>query len=327
MKKPRMKTLFLFCFLISPCFLFCQKVSKKQKKKAAKYFKECVVLLDEEKYSDAVIKINNAITENPKELEYHMSKVTILFELNRIQEAIGYLNKTVDLFPNKSVIYNMRGGVMEMVRYFEFAVEDFSQAIKYADNDKERAIYYSNRGGSRSQLMDYEGAYEDLMNAYKLDANNKEVLNNLAAVCDEVGRPDETLVYLNRIIELDSNFVAAYVNIGYKYQLMEKHEKAIDYFEKAIKLDPEGELGYSNLSYSLMKTGRLEEALENINISISLNSINPYAYRNRALIYLEKGNFFRACDDIDEGIKKGFSKSYGNELEELKEEHCQGTRN
>jgi tetratricopeptide (TPR) repeat protein len=168
--------------------------------------------------------------------------------------------------------------------------------------------------------MDYEGAYEDLMNAYKLDGKNKEVLNNLAAVCDEVGRPEETLMYLNHIIELDSNFVAAYVNIGYKYQ-------AISYFKKAIKLDPKGELGYSNLSYSLMKIGLLEEALENINKSISLNSINPYAYRNRALIYLEKGNIFNACDDIDEGIEKGFSKSYGNELEELKKEHCQGTRN
>ncbi|MGK0387423.1 MAG: tetratricopeptide (TPR) repeat protein [Maribacter sp.] len=322
-----MRTLFLFCFLIFPCFLFCQKISKKQKKKAAKYFKECIICLDEERYSDAVININNAITENPKELEYHISKITILFELDRVQEAIGYLNKTVDLFSDKSAIYNMRGGVMEIVRYFELAVKDFGQAIKYADNDKEKALYYSNRGASRSQLMDYEGAYEDLMNAYKLDGKNKEVLNNLAAVCDEVGRPEETLMYLNHIIELDSNFVAAYVNIGYKYQLMEKHEKAISYFKKAIKLDPKGELGYSNLSYSLMKIGLLEEALENINKSISLNSINPYAYRNRALIYLEKGNIFNACDDIDEGIEKGFSKSYGNELEELKKEHCQGTRN
>lgn len=307
--------------------MFCQKISKKQKKKAAKYFKECVLCLDEERYSDAITKINNAITENPKELEYHMSKVSILFKLERIQEAIGYLNKTVDLFPKESVVYNMRGNLMESVRYFEFAVEDFSQAIKYADNDKEKAIFYSNRGGARSQLMDYEGAYKDLIYAYSLDKQNKEVLNNLAAVCDEVGRPDETLIYLNRIIELDSNFVAAYVNIGYKYQLMEKHEKAIGYFEKAIQLDPEGELGYSNLSYSLLKLGRLDEALENINASIALNSINPYAYRNRALIYLEKGNVFNACDDIDEGISKGFSKSYGNELEELKKEHCQGTRN
>ena len=49
-------------------------------------------------------------------------------------------------------------------------------------------------------------------------------------VCDEVGRADETLVYLNRIIELDSTYIAAYVNIGFKYQLMGNHEKAIKYF-------------------------------------------------------------------------------------------------
>lgn len=322
-----MKNLFIISCLFLPYFLTAQKVSKKQVKKAKKYFEKFIVLAEENEFDDALLELENAINSNPNKVEYHLAKVDVLFSKKEIQQAIGYLNRTVDLFPEESTVYNARAVMMDGVRYFEFAIKDFTKAIAYAKNKKERAVYYSNRGGSKSQIMDYHGAYEDLMKAYELDMNNKDVLNNLATLCDEVGKPDETLMYLNKIIELDSTYIPAYVNIGFKYQLMGNHEKAIKCFSKVLELNPGEALAYSNISYSFMKIGKLKEALENINQSIELNSLNPYAYRNRALIYLEKKEIAKACEDINSGLKKGFTKSFGNELNELKNKYCKGVQN
>lgn len=322
-----MRILIIILCLLFPLVLFSQKVSKKKAKKADRYFKKSIEFAGVDQFDSALLEIENAIDFNPNKVEYHLAKVDVLFSTKNIQEAIGYLNKTVDQFPKESAVYNARAVMLDGVRYFEFAIQDFTKAIFYAKNKKERAVYYSNRGGSKSQVMDYDGAYEDLIKAYELDADNKDVLNNLAMVCDEVGRPEETLIYLNKIIELDSTYIPAYVNVGFKYQLMGDHKKAIRYFLKVLELNPNEALAYSNMSYSLMKIGELDEALKSINKSIELNSLNPYAYRNRALIYLELDDISRVCENVEAGLEIGFSKSFGKELEELKEKYCRGVRN
>lgn len=322
-----MKNLFLLTLLFFPVFLFSQKISKKQIKKAKAHYELCINHIEKNNAAKALTEIESAISANPKEVEYHITKVNVLFELEEMDQGMGYLNRTVSLFPEEAEPYLIRASIFSIIREFESAIADFSKAIELAETDEDKVAYLAFRGGTKSQIMDFEGAYDDLMEAYKMDSDNKDVLNNLAMICDEIGKPDETLVYLNRIIELDSTYIPAYVNIGFKLQLMERHEEAVTYFNKAIKLAPNEALGYSNISYSLMKLGKLDEAMENINKSIDLNPINPYAYRNKALIYLEKKEISNACENIDIGLEWGFSKSYGDELEKLKEEHCVGVRN
>ncbi len=322
-----MRKLVLLLLLMIPFCVDAQKVSKKQAKKAEVHFKTSIEQLGIEKTDEALDEINTAISLNPNLIEYHLYKVEVLFMSNKPEEGMGFLNTTIKTFSESPEGYNARGSIFEAIRQFEWAIKDFSKAIEFAKNKKNKALYYSNRGGAKVQIMDYEGAYDDLLNAYNLYPKSLDVLNNLAMVCDEVGKKEETLIYLNKIISVDSTYIPAYVNLGFKYQLMGDHEKAITYLSKAIELNPNEELGYSNLSYSLLQLGKLDEAMEAINTSIDLNPMNPYAYRNRALIYLAKNDTLNACDDIEEGLLKGFSKSYGTELEELRDEHCKGTRN
>lgn len=70
------------------------------------------------------------------------------------------------------------------------------------------------------------------MRAYQIDSLDLSVLTNLATVCDEVGKGELTLKYLHKVLELDSTFISAWGNIGFKYQQMGNYNKAITYFNK-----------------------------------------------------------------------------------------------
>ncbi len=73
-----------------------------------------------------------------------------------------------------------------------------------------------------------------------------------------------------KILEIDSTFVGAYVNIGFKYQEMGDPTTAIKFFNKAIELEPDEPLSYSNETYNKYKLGELNSALSDINLSIKL---------------------------------------------------------
>ncbi|MEM8889068.1 MAG: tetratricopeptide repeat protein [Bacteroidota bacterium] len=178
------------------------------------------------------------------------------------------------------------------------------------------------RGDTKSGKRDFEGAYEDYMIVFAFDSTDVFVLNNLGAMANELGKADDAIGYLQRIIDLDPEFSISYINMGYQYQLMERHEKALEYFNKAVELDPENPLALSNRSFSLLNTGQLKAAMKDIEKSLKIYPNNSYAYRNRAHIYLKQGKKDKACEDLITANNLGFTKMYGPEVRRLMITNC-----
>ena len=252
----------------------------------------------------------------------YIDKVYEQIEKNEYAGAMLILSFAINEMPDSAQLYNERGVLLETFRNFDKAIEDFSIGIEKSKDSKSKSHFLTNRGGAKSRLRDYQSAYDDFVLALELDSTNLHALNNLAAVCDEVNRPMETLKYLEQIISIDSNYVPAYINIGFKYQNMNNHVKAIEYFDMAIKLSPNEALGYSNRSFSKLKLKDLDGAMSDINLSIKLFSSNSYAYKIRALIYLEKNLIEYACNDLSQAEHLGYKEQFGDEVKNLKEKHC-----
>ncbi len=238
------------------------------------------------------------------------------------EKAIITLSVAITDMPDSVNLYDMRGALLETFRLYEEAIKDFTSGIEKTDDPALKSHLLANRGGTKCRIRDFAGGYEDLVKAIEYDSTNVDALSNLAAVCDEVGRADETLIYLDKIVVIDPDYVPAYVNLGYKYQLMGEHQKAIEYFDKAIALAPDEALGYSNRSYSKLKLDDVKGAMKDINESIKLYPSNSYAYKIRALIFLEKNKLDDACKDLSLAIEYEYTEQYGPEVNELIEKHC-----
>lgn len=255
--------------------------------------------------------------------EYQVLKTRSMYGSQEYEHDIRFLNKGIAYFPEDPYLYNSRGNLHMKFREFDKAIDDFTTCINLTDNDTVKVEALSNRAAAKINKRDFEGGYNDLMDAYKKDPNNVPVLSNLGAVCDEIGRDEETLKYLKRAIEIDPDFYPAYGNIGFKYQEMGQHKKAIEYFNKVLEFNPGEPLGYSNRSFNKYKIGDLEGALADINKSLSIYPSNSYAYKVRAMIYIEQGALEKACDDINISLAEGYTKMYGDEVEKLNEKYCE----
>lgn len=304
--------LFLFFFLIPFYHSWAQTSPLEDAKKYAhdRQFEQAIAILD------------SLIEFGPKREGFHRLKVVYLLELDQLKEAATTLNDAIQSMPDSSSLYHMRGTMLAGLGLYEEAIQDFNTGYKLTDKNELKSQFLSNLGGTKYRFRDFEGAYFDLVQAVAFDSANIDALNNLALVCNEVNKKDEMLQYLEKIIVIDPTYTPAYVNLGYRNQLMGNHQVAIEYFDTVIELDPEEAFGYSNRSFSKLKTNDFEGAIVDINKSLALSPSNSYAYKIRALIKFAKGHTYAGCLDLERALELGYTTQYGEEVNDLMDLHC-----
>lgn len=309
--KKILTIVFVFCSIIQ---IYAQELSPREKAQA---------LADEGKYGEALNIVNSLIIENPFIAEYHNFKATCLINLNQTDKALTSMSFAIKMMPDTPYLYQTRAILLQSYGMYDQAIFDYSKIIELLpDNKQFRGVALSNRGNCKSAKRDFEGALEDLKEAEKLLPDDLAVMSNLAKTLDESGKVDEAMQYLDQILEKDSTYVSALVNYGFIYQNKDQHEKAIEYFDKAQKIEPMEPFIYSNRAFSKLKLNRLKKAWRDINTSIQLNPQNSYAYKVRALISLAKKDTKSLCIDLENALKLGYTEQYGDEVNQLKAEHC-----
>lgn len=307
--------LFLFAILLSVSSLATAQTATELHAQANKAY-------DQKQYANAVELIEKALALDHSKVEYFFLKANALFELELYQESYNTYNEAIGFLPKEPRLYINRGNFLMSVKEYDLAEGDFTSALNLAQTDSLRSNAYLNRASAKIYKRGFESAYQDLRMAYQIDSMDIGVLTNLGAICDEIGRGDETLKYLLKAVEVDSSFYGAFVNIGFKYQELGQYKKAIEYFNKVLSMNPDEPYSFCNRSFNKLKLGDLPGAMADIETSIRLYPANSYAYRTRALIYLEKGEKDKACTDLQTALDKNFTQTYGPEVEELIQKHC-----
>ena len=274
------------------------------------------------KHKKALKLCDELIAKNPNSILAYQNKYAIYKNMGDYAKAFDALNQGLTANPNSPVLYQERGIFYQSINKIDAAIRDYNLGINFADNDTGRNAIMISKATAYSEIRDFKEAYSIYMECFAFDSTNLATLNNLAAICDEIGKSELTIYYLTKVVEADSLFMPGYVNIGFYYQGKGEYEKSIAYFDKALTLDPNEPLSYSNRSYSKLKICDLEGALKDVNRSIELYPANSYAYRNRALIYLEMGQKTKACEDLQRAIDLGFTTQYGNEVRDLIGRNC-----
>lgn len=289
---------------------------------AEEFYKQASDFSDKDDFVPAYSFINKALGIDSTNAKYLLLKGNLLANSKRYQEAFNTYSYGINYNPTDDKLYNQRGLLLLRVGEPEFAIKEFTAALSFTKNDTDRLTLLLNKGAAEINIRDFQSAFNDFTQALQYDSVNIGVLNNLATVCDEVGKGDMTLKYLYKIIEIDPTFIGAYGNIGFKFQEMGDYKTAIKYFNKTIELSPDDAISYGNRAYNRYKLGDLDSALIDINYSIKLYPSNSYSYRTRALIYLELKDKIKACKDIEDALRFGFTKMYGDTVEQLKKDNC-----
>ena len=285
-------------------------------------YREAIEYIKQNDFEKAIVYLDKALGYDSANADHYNLKGHCLSQLKRNKEAFSVYSEGIKRNPDNPFLYYSRGYFLLFDEEYKQAIVDFTKCLELPGNDSLIKYSYSYRGEAKLRIRDFTGSYDDLMKAYNLDSNNIITLTFLGSVCDDLGKMDDAMKYLSRVIQIAPDYIPAIANMGFKYQQLGQHEKAIGYYDRVIAMEPGVFYGYSNRSYSRYKLGDLKGAMVDINRSLDIHPGNSYAYRVRALIYIELKDIDKACADLKTAADKGFAISYGDEVVNLQKKYC-----
>lgn len=159
-----------------------------------------------------------------------------------LNEAIGYLQKAVQIHPGYKNAYLIMGN----------------------------AYFY---------LQQYDPAIEAYGNALKLDPQFQDAFKNQAIVLREAGKQagekennlNKAEIYLKKSYQMQPNDTETIRLLGVVYGFKGEHQLAAEFFSKVVQAEPQNAGAYLNLSSALRNSGDVHGAEMNLKKALELD--------------------------------------------------------
>ena len=286
------------------------KEEKEKKSQSKEYYDEVLLLEQEEKYDEAIIKINKAIEIYPNK-EYK-EKFNLLYNKNKAKKHY-----------TEVILLEQEEKYEHALELIKTVIELDSDNVKYKNKLLELGKQLAKQEYPRAIELENLGRYDEALEFYRwvasLDPNNIEYLSNLerfekqlakqdfstAIELENLGRYDEALEFYRWVASLDPNNIEYLSNLErFEKQLAKQeykkiipierrknYKKAIELCEKVIELDP------NNKQYK----NKLEELHEKLN-KLYEHSEEATHYHQKALAMKKQRRLNLATQYCDKAI-------------------------
>ena len=228
--------------------------------------KQAGILINLEKYPEALNAINKALSFDPGDPEALTNKAIILDYEGRAAEAKIYIDKALTLDPENDETLLHKGIILE-------SLGDYGQALEIFK-------YLSDSGKMVSTA-----------------------LQELAFCSNALGKTEEAISYYKIAIDEDPFNMDLWYNLGMIYNDLSKHYKAIDCFDMAIAIDDFYQPAWYARGSSYSQLGRLHDAAESYRKSIELRSDDADSWHNLASALGDSGEYMEAIEAFSEAIR------------------------
>jgi tetratricopeptide (TPR) repeat protein len=286
-----------------------------------------------EDYVLAIQYFNWVIAVKPHLYEPYMYRGIAKIQLGDFAGAEADCSQAIKLNPFVPQAYYARGFARQRLEKYAEAEADFGKALEF---NPENQNLIQSRMYARAQENDFDGAFEDLTALEKLNPKNNEWLyehgrlsffkkdtiaaeENLlkyvekdstnAAVWSMLAllkiQTNDTvaLKYLDRAIELGSDFSGDYINRGILNVRRLKYMSALADYNEAIKIDG-SPLAYYNRGLLRASLGDNNNAISDLDIVLNDDSLNYEARLRRALVYQTLRQYNNALNDFNIILEK-----------------------
>jgi len=219
---------------------------------------ESKVYFDRKKYSDAYIKINEAIELDKTNPELFFQRAEINFAIKKYEKAFEDYDKALKL---KSDYSDAQNGKILSLNFMGRTKEALEMADKAIDDNPADPTYHYSRGIIQSERGKYAKAIDDFDKALSLGDKN-EFRNFLYRGVAKLNLQEFDAAHedLNMAIEIDSKNASAYYSRGRVYYEQKEFENAIKDFETSLDFNPENEVAYYNLGMAYYRLENNENA-------------------------------------------------------------------
>jgi len=200
------------------------------------------------------------------------------------EKAIQYFQQAVDKDPNYAMAYVGLAESYSISDLP--AGERFSKvqaaALKALEIDPSLGEPHASLGGSKDLYEhDFAGAEKEYKRAVELNPNYASAYHWYAEFLAEQSRFDESLTNWKKALELDPFSLAIGTDYGLEYLFYSrKYDQAIDYLNKLVEMDPNYVRTHTYLTIVYETTGRYEDAINEAEKRVALQGMKPEEIAN-----------------------------------------------
>lgn len=283
---------------------------------------ESLLAFTEERYQESIAPLEKLLKKYPQDAPYTLMLAQSLYHSGEKEEGFSYIDKSLEIDPKFAKAFEVRGALLAHEEDFPKAIHDLEKAIQLMPENVGFYItagnVYKAAGKMEHAKKSYSQAIERApLNPFPYSKRGFIHLGQLAY--------GDAILDFDKVVELGAASANTYINRGYARMKITADSLALMDFEKAVELADTPKLkgiALNNLGNVKMLLGDVEAAWQDINAGINLYPDNSYAYRNKALVLIAMKRFPEACDALSVSLDLGFSKNYGNEVQELRAQHC-----
>ena len=170
----------------------------------------------------ALKQYQQALLQNPKDLETQLNCGNLCIELQRFEEAAGYFRRLIRILKTNQYVRNALcfsleslGNQAQNNSQFVLAAGCFEEALEYQPGN---AVYWYNLGNAQRELAKPAQALESFKKSIQFNPNDADTYNNLGNVQRELGKLDKAIASYERALVLNPNLHHALAHLVHQKQ-------------------------------------------------------------------------------------------------------------
>lgn len=247
-------------------------------------------------FEAALILADRMCERNSKNFNIRYLRSLIYFGVKKYNESLEDLDIAIELFPNKSYLFNFRGLINSELEDEKEALEDFEYAIRL---EPENGRYYFNKAKIEFAIGEFYDSKTTLEKALELDPNNKGAIllkSELNIISKNYeGAAEDLDLYLTK----DPNNVTALIKNAAIKNTIYNFEGAKNDLEKAISIAPDEATLYYQLGFVESKMNDFTNAIKNLTTATEKNPELSDAFLQKGIIEFINNNFEDSIKSID----------------------------
>jgi tetratricopeptide (TPR) repeat protein len=279
--------------------------------------------MDKGSYTTALSLINQAIILDSSKADYYLLRANIQFNLNKYDASIKDCYEALNREPDKPEVYFLRGRLCQVTKSYGGAILFFGKTLKFTKNEKLLYGAYLNRGLSFFEMGKYNDANNDLLQAYNIQQDDINLLFPLALSNYKLGKTNEALTLIDKIISSKPDYGKAYELKGTIARENGNYEEAVKAIEQYNKVNPYDAKAFNSLAETYLNMKALDKAISNVNAAIKLDPTNPESFKIKGMIYLEQNQTDEGCNNLFKALQLGYLENYSYDILNLYLKKCE----
>jgi tetratricopeptide (TPR) repeat protein len=194
-----------------------------------------------------------------------------LFKSNQIQQALDFIDILSKDYPDKSLLFNIRGAGYAGLGQLDIAVQNYEKALSIKP-DYAKAHY--NLGSALHELGKLNDSVKSFENSIALEPENAQAHNNLAILLRELNQLEEAEASCRKAIDLNPEYVEAYISLSIILYANGDLNSAVESIEKAHSIN--SKLKLTKLLLAILKARKNRDTND-----ISVGNISKLGFDTR----------------------------------------------